>query len=205
MRPLLFLCCLFLWASVRAQVSRDLQKSDLLAVDLPLDLSKIDWNDSKSLVQISDWRRGRIQEVVNHYYAEECSDLEGLYTPADCYLGTLWLRGASRDFYYVLLRHPVGGYLSARVFLPKGEGSLRQNLFAMYEFEEEKLRKTKLFKSLELQDAQVQISDVDGDGREDLTLVRLFHNGTFNAKETLVVNFEESGVDTLHFRREGIH
>lgn len=204
MKSFLFLCCFFLVGSLSAQQSETHQSLHVLACELPLDLSKVNLKDTKNIVQISEGKIGAIEKVIHDFRMREWGDLPEQYSTDDCYVGTLWLKGGPETLYYIILQHPVTKDLKAKILFLEKNKVIEQNLFAMYSLDGPGFKKSELFEMLDIEAPQVQLSEVDGDGIEEYTFSRLYHNGTFNALETLIMNVQEPKADTLHFSRKWI-
>lgn len=175
----------------------------------PLRLDKISLDDKNNTVQLNDGIIAKIEEVVKEY-AKDFEFYDSSQTNKDTHLNTIRLQDSVQTIFLVLLKHYPTGEINSRVLFYDNqkkefaESVFDFNLWVLYNFENGKLTPTKLKTDFNITAPEIEIVDFNKDEINDYKLVRLWHNGTFNAIHTTILTVRNNKVETLHFDEKPI-
>jgi hypothetical protein len=184
---------------------------EISAIDgkLPLHLDELNLEDNNNLIYLNDGIVSKIEEVIKDY----AKDFEFYYstqTLKDTYINTIRLNDSLQTIFLVLLKHYPTGKLNTKVLFydnQKKEFSDTEfdfNLWVLYNFDNGKLKPTKLKTDFKITSPEIEVVDVNKDGINDFKFVRLWHNGTFNSIHTTILTVKNNKIDTLHFDEKPI-
>gem|GEM_PF-615627 len=192
-------------------VNDDCLNISVIDAKLPISLNDINFNDETNAKHISDGKSAAIENAIEKYYLAEMEGMEDLYSINDFYVNTIALKSGANDvLYWIIFRHLLGKVNSQLLFYDNSKKEYMDyvhdfNIHALYTLEEEVLKPTDLKKRYLPNHSEVEIVDFDKDGLTDIKLTRLFHNGTANAIEEMIIEVSESQCDTLSFKRNWIY
>jgi hypothetical protein len=175
----------------------------------PLRLDKISLDDKNTTVQLNDGIIAKIEEIVKEY-SKDFEFYDSSQTNKDTYLNTIRLQDSVQTIFLVLLKHYPTGEINSRVLFYDNqkkefaENVFDFNLWVLYNFENGKLTPTKLKTDFKITTPEIEIVDFNKDEINDYKLVRLWHNGTFNAIHTTILTVRNNKVETLHFDEKPI-
>lgn len=173
--------------------------------EFPLKISHINLDKQEVVTQIDDEVYSCIKQTVIEYYKKECIYDDSLTSIQDNYIKTIRLKNDTRQIFLILLKHfPTGNVVSKvlfydnqrKVFIGK---PIDYNLHALYYYNNGKLESSNLKTIFEVSFPEIEIVDFNSSGKEGYKFTRLWHNGTANAIETIVINIYDNAIDTLDF------
>jgi hypothetical protein len=174
----------------------------------PLRLDEIDLGEMNGVV-LNDAINARITRVVENYYKNECL-ADSLHSYKDTYVNTIRFYQRSHTVFLVLVKHYPSEWLSSKALFYDNakkeflDGEFDFKIYAMYDFSNDKITPSRLKTQLKLSSPEIELIDYDKDGIDDFKLVRLYHNGTFNAIHTAILSVANHKIDTLLYKEEGL-
>jgi hypothetical protein len=173
-------------------------------------ISKMDWLDSSRIHAPNINEEKKIKEVISDFYFNECQgdSLESDFKLRDTYLTTIYYYNRPFGVYMVLLKHPLMSGLQSRIFLRFGDSLLKDvvdfNLHGLYNVNKGHIESTNLHQEFSFIQPEVQITvPKPGAAATAVRLQRLYHNGTANAKEVLIIGTDyHLKLDTVYFQRD---
>lgn len=186
----------------------------VISSGLPVELKTVDLQNELHLKQISDGIRAGIENAIIDYYFNYCnsdSSTFDLYTYEQCYLGTIELKTSSNyTLYWVIFRHLLGSINSSVLFYDKEKKSFLPNnyylnIHALYHEEDGKLEEGYLKSHFMISLPEIDLISFDQDSFTDFKLTRLYHNGTANAIEEVIIELVDEKIDTLSFERKWLN
>ncbi len=183
-----------------------------IQADFPLELDKINLLNSQNHIEICKKKIDMIEEVIENYYFNECCGDSGetYFKLKDTYIGTVELKDSLYSIYYVILKHKPTGNLNCKVIFYNNlkrvniDEIIDHNIHAMYNLENERLKSSELKENFKIAGPDIELLDFNNDGINDFKFSRLYHNGTANALETLILDISKEKVDTLKFEQNWI-
>lgn len=183
---------------------------EVITTELPLKLDKVNFEDNDLIQQISDGKMSVIENEIKKYYFEECNGYdESPYSIKDIYLKTIQVNNSSNQIlFWVILKHISGKINSKILFFDQTKKEFSKhvhnfNIHALYYEKDRKLKATNLKELLKLDFPEIELVDFDRDEFTDFKLKRLYHNGTANAIEEIIIEINNNA-DTLSFKKEWI-
>jgi hypothetical protein len=178
----------------------------------PLILSELDLQKKEDFIQLNDRIDEKIEMTIHSYYFNECSgdSSETDFKVKDIFIGALRLQDKYWTIFVVLFKHfPVGQVNSKLLFYNNFskqfiEEPLDFNIHALYNFENGILKPSNLKNSFKIIVPEIERVNCEKDRESKFRFTRLYHNGTANAIETLVLKVTDNKIDTLNFNREWI-
>ena len=184
---------------------------EVIEAKFPIRLDLIDFEDKNQIQQISYGKMSGVEEEIKKYYDDEYREgEENLYSMKDIYLNTIQINNSSNlILYWMILKHPSGKVKSKILFFDNTKKEFLEyvhdfNIHALYNEMDRKLEPTNLKERFQIDFPEIDMIDFDGDKFADFKLTRLYHNGTANAIEEMIVEISEAKADTLKFKREWI-
>jgi hypothetical protein len=182
-----------------------------IKTNFPLYLSRLDYDNSNK-VDLSTIVKDKIQQTILDFYFIECrgDSSESYFKIKDVYFNSIELADKDLIYYLVILSHLPAESLDSKIicyntttnsFFPK---IIDFNIGSLYNIENGKLRQSNLKTLLKLDGPEIELVDFDNNGTNDLKLTRLYHNGTANATETLIIRLKNAVFDTLDFKQKWI-
>ena len=180
--------------------------------ELPLKLPDLDLPDTQKTVHLNDGIEAEIRKTIYSYYFIDCSgdSSETYFKVKDTYIGTIRLHDSLQTIFMVLFKHlPAGEVNSKLIFYNNSTKEfighpIDFNLHALYDFNNGKLAPSNLKDSFKITTPEIELVDFDKDGINEFRLTRLYHNGTANTIETIVLKICNNNVDTVEFKQKWI-
>ena len=207
---IILLTCLFSCSSRKtknAEIQEDNSILNLIsAIDLkfPLRLNEINLQDKNNAIQLNDGINSKIEETIKEYASKiEFYDSTQMYK--DIYINTIRLHDSLQTIFLVLFKHYPTGYVNSTVLFYDNvdkefaDKTFDFNLWALYDFEEGKLKPTGLKTHFNINTPEIELVDYNKDGINDYKFTRLWHNGTFNVIHTTILTIRNKQLETLHF------
>lgn len=170
----------------------------------PLRLHKINLENKDNTVSLNDGIVAKIEEVVKDF-AKDFEFYDSSETYKDSYINTIRLHDSSQTIYLVLLKHYPTGSLNSSVLFYDNESKefidkkIDLNLWTLYNYDKGKINPTDLKIKLKISSPEIEIVDFNNDKINDYKIIRLYHNGTFNAIQTTILTVRNNKIDTLLF------
>lgn len=208
----LFILSTWLWCcDPHPEATNEQAAAAIGAIDakFPLDLSMVDLNDEENFVHLNDGITTTIANTVKAYYEDDCLG-DSLHTYMDTYIGTLRLPDSLITTFVILLKHYPFEEVTSKVLFY--DNTKKQfigepvdfKIYGLFEFENGQLKPTSFKIDFNIRGPEIQLTDFDNDGINDLKFTRLFHNGTYNAIHEAILIIKNSRVDTLHFEERSL-
>ncbi len=185
---------------------------DISAIDVkyPLSLKDINLHDSSQPVVLNDGITSQIEQTIIDYYFNECAgdEHESNFKLKETYIATIRLPDRQETIFMVLLNHIPSGQVTSKVLFYNNvsktfEGkTLDFNINALYNFENGKLTPSNLKTVLNITAPEIELVDTNKDGQNEFKFTRLYHNGTSNVIEMMIINIAETHLDTIAFTRQ---
>ena len=182
-----------------------------VAHPLPLYLEGYKPYSTRPGIALNGEQVSAIKALILRFYIDDCGggDGERGLKAKDVYMGTMRLRGGPDPVFLVLLKLMPANEVQGRLLFYdhhtnqfiKDQVDLK--LFAMYDLQNGRLVASRLKGLFNIRGPEIAIAGFGKDGRPYYRVRRLFHNGTFNAIQTLVFQIKNQRVDTLSFERDG--
>ena len=178
----------------------------------PLNLSELNLQTEEDLIQLNDGIVAKIEMTIYSYYINECSgdSSETNFKLKDSFIGAFRLQEKSWTIFVVLFKHLPGGQVNSKLLFYNNfskyfiEEPLDFNIHALYDFESGKLKPSNLKNQFKISSPEIEIVNSEKEEESKFRLTRLYHNGTANAIETLVIKVADNKIDTLDFNRKWI-
>jgi hypothetical protein len=178
----------------------------------PLNLSELNLQTEEDLIQLNDGIVAKIEMTIYSYYINECSgdSSETNFKLKDSFIGALRLQEKSWTIFVVLFKHLPGGQVNSKLLFYNNfskyfiEEPLYFNIHALYDFKNGKLKPSNLKNQFKISSPEIEIVNSEKEEESEFRLTRLYHNGTANAIETLVIKVADDKIDTLDFNRKWI-
>jgi hypothetical protein len=198
--------------STVVQLSGSLDNTNLFVIaainsKFPLRLNEIKLDETSNIIHLNDGIISKIEETIKTY-AKEILFYDSTQTYRDLYINTIQLHDNLQTIYLVLLKHYPTGVVNSKVLFYNNQKkeflneNFDLNLHALYDFNNGQLKPTNLKTDFKITTPEIEIVDADQDGINDFKLVRLWHNGTFNALQTTILTVKDNQLDTLHFEEK---
>ncbi|MCL9805498.1 hypothetical protein NAT51_08190 [Flavobacterium amniphilum] len=190
---------------------KTIKHDDITAIDaeFPLRLDRVNLQDNKHTFHLNDGIVSKIDETIRKN-AEETGLHDNPETYRKTYINTIQLQGKSHTVFVVLLKsYPIGEEVGAKVLFYDNQKKefadkdFELKLFALYSYDNGKLKPTDLKTGLQITYPEIDITDFNKDGIQDFKFKRLYHNGTFNALHTTILAIKNKTIDTLYFCEKG--
>ena len=161
----------------------------------PLNLEKVDFN---ATYDVPPNVRNHIEQMLlsAHVSMDTSADI-------DTYLNTIEIEARQRRYYVVLTKQMPSADLNGTILCMDSASGIfyretaELKLFALYEINGKKLKPSYLKKLFNITSPEIELVDSSG----NLRLTRLWHNGTFNAIEHIVLRFSMDKTDTISMER----
>jgi hypothetical protein len=184
---------------------------NISAIDkkFPLKISEVNFDGKDDIIQLNDGTISKIEQTIKNYYATDCLK-DSLQTCRDTYINTIRLHDSLQTIYLVLLKHYPTEVVNSKVLFydnQQKEFTVKPfdfNLYALYEFDNGKLKPTNLKTDFKVTTPEIELVDFNKDGLNDYKFTRLFHNGTFNSIQTTILTIKNTKIDTLYFNERGL-
>jgi hypothetical protein len=175
-----------------------------------VNISQMDWNDSARVHPPREIEEKRIRQIINDFYFIDCQgdSTESAFKLKDTYITTIYYYNRPFGLYIVLLQHPLLNQLQSKILVRFGNDYLEQvvdfNLHALYNYKHGRIVPSNLRQKFGFNQPEVEITvPKPGAAATAFILRRLYHNGTANAKETIILNAtRELTLDTVYFKRD---
>ena len=192
--------------SKRSTISKSDTHFEIFAIDgkLPMHLEEINLQDKNNFIQLNDGIVYKIEAVIKDY-AKDIEFYDSTQSYKDTYINTIQLRDSLYTMYLVLFKHYPTGEVNSKVLFYDNqkkefaENEFDFNLWALYEFENEKLTPTNLKTIFKINSPEIELVDFNNDKIKDFKFVRLRHNGTSNSILTTILTLKNNKIDTLFF------
>ena len=196
---------------ITAKNNFEIPHVEVITAQLPVKLELIDFENRDLVQQISDGKQNGIEKEIKNYYLKDCYGSKESYdSMKDVYLQTIELSNTSNYIlYWIIFKHLSGKVNSKILFFDNGKKEFSEyvhdlNIHALYNEEKRKLIPTNLKKLFRIDFPEIEMVDFDNDDIADFRLRRLYHNGTTNAIEEMIIEVNSTDADTLKFEREWI-
>ncbi len=206
--------CISFFPQENRSINSSIPHVEVLNLDLPIKLDEINFQDENLVEQISYGKMAGIEKVIRNYYFEDChgDEKETDFSMDNIYFKTIKFQHQEKILFWVILIHyPTGKVNSKLLFFNQRkfdfvDHSIDFNLHAMYDFEKNNLTPSNLKTQFKIKIPEIELIDFDKNGEMDYKLTRLYHNGTSNAIEETILNFdlEKNKIDSLYFNRKWI-
>lgn len=184
---------------------------EVITAELPIKLASIDLENKKLVQQISDGKMSEIEKEIRNYYLNDCGgSKEHHYSVKDVYIKTIQINNNSNYIlYWVLFKHIAGKINSKILFFDNTQKEFSEyvhdlNIHGLYNEKDRKIIPSNLKELFKLDFSEIEIVDFDKDEFTDFRLRSLYHNGTANAIEEMIIEVNQTDADTLKFEREWI-
>jgi hypothetical protein len=170
----------------------------------PLRLEKINLEDNKNTVPLSENIAAKIEETVKQY-AKDFEFYDSSQTYKDSYINTIQLYDSLQTIFVILLKHYPTSEVNSKILFYDNlnkkfaDKEIEFKIYALYDYENGKLKTGYLKKLFKIEAAEIEQIDYNKDGVKDYKLMRLWHNGTFNAIHTTILTLKNNKIDTLYF------
>jgi hypothetical protein len=174
----------------------------IIEAKYPLKLSEINMQDKINDEGPDSEIKDRIAQTLIKYYEDNCAG-DSRHSYPGTYISTIKISDSLYTIYLVLLKHyPTQAINSKVLFYDNLKNEFINyeydfNLFALYEYENGKLKPTDLKTDFGINIPEIELVDFDKNGIDDYKFTRLFHNGTFNAIQTTILSISDNSIDTL--------
>lgn len=178
-------------------------------IEFPLRLKLLSLDDKNNRAQLSDAIVSKIEDVVKDY-AKGFEFYDNSHTYKDTYINTIRLQDSVHTVFLVLLKHYPTDEINSRVLFYDNQKKefadteFEFKLYALYDYENGKLKTSYLKNLFKIATPEIELTDYNQDGIGDFKLVRLWHNGTFNAIHTTILTIKNGKIDTLLFDEKPI-
>ena len=197
--------------SKRSTVSKNDTQFEIFAIAgmLPLHLEELNFQDKKKFIYLNDGIVSKIEAVIKDY-AKDIEFYDSTQSYKDTYINTIQLHDSLYTMYLVLLKHYPTGVLNSKVLFYDNqkkefaENEFDFNLWALYDFENEKLTPTNLKTIFKINSPEIEAVDFNKDKIKDFKFVRLWHNGTSNTILTTILTLKNNKIDTLFFDKKNV-
>ena len=175
----------------------------------PLRLDLIDLEDKNNTIHLNDDIAAKIEDVVKDY-AKDFEFYDSSQTYKDTYINTIRLHDSLETIFWVLLKHYPTNEVNSYILFYDNERKefidydFEFSLYALYNYENGNFKAGYLKKLFKIETSEIEKTDYNKDGIPDYKLVRLWHNGTFNAIHTTILTVMNNKIDTLHFDEKPI-
>lgn len=108
----------------------------------------------------------------------------------------------------ILLKHMPGDQLNSKIIFYNNisktfvDTVIDFNIHASYDISRGKLITSNLKKHFNITTPEIQLVDYDNDKINDYKFTRLYHNGTMNAIETIILKVNNDKIERLSFDRK---
>ena len=184
---------------------------EVITAELPIKLASIDFENKNLVQQVSDGKMNGIEEEIKNYYLNDCGgSKEHPYSRKDVYLKTIQINNKSNYIlYWIIFKHTTGMVNSRILFYDNTKKEFSEyvhdlNVHGLYNEEDRKIIPSNLKELFRIDFSEIEIVDFDKDEITDFRLRRLYHNGTANAIEEMIIEVNQTDADTLKFEREWI-
>jgi hypothetical protein len=189
---------------------KTLNLPDIYTIDakFPLTISNIDFKDKRNMLTLNDGITSKIEETIKEYYFTDClgDSSETFFTIKDIYFNTIRLYDSLQTVFLVIFNPPAQKLNCIVLFYNNTtkqfiEDKFCFNIHALYNVDKRGIKPSNLKELFKVNAPDIELVDYDKNGKNDLAFTRIYHNGTENAIETIVLEVENNKVDTLDFRR----
>ena len=177
---LLILCISILGCNSKSENKKNIVKAKLKKIDsfnptiidskLPLFIEKIDFENDKNLIQVNDGIETKISNVISEYLSKEFGNEEIKTSKNDTYLKTIRMNYNSYSFFLVILKsYPTKELLSKLLIYNNVNKEFIGNpidfkIYALYDFENGKLKPTNLKKIFKIENPEIEILNIEKNG-----------------------------------------
>jgi len=187
-----------------------LLNNSVVDTKLPLKLEDVNLQNRENIIEPSVVIKARLAETIEDYYKNECLVDSGKtnLTAKDVYIKTLSLRDSLQTIFLILLKHIPDDEVNSKVLFYDNKTqkfigkTLDFNIHALYDFDKGKLKPTNLKAKFEIKSPEIEIINKGGVNKFEFT--RLYHNGTANAVETVILKVSNDKIDTVDFKQKWI-
>lgn len=180
--------------------------------EFPLRIGTIDFNDSTKIIQLNDKINSKLEQTINDYYFNACSgdSAETYFSIKDIYINTIRLRDSIFTVFVVLLKHMPDGLINSKILFYNNDCKqfidkvIDFNIHALYYFKDGKLIPTNLKEQFKITTPEIELINDKQQGMNNFKFTRLYHNGTANAIETVILQVTDNKVDSLDFKQKWI-
>jgi hypothetical protein len=167
--------------------------------------------DGKNAVRMNDGVQSEIEKILIDDFAEDFGNdslAKATITYKDLYIKTVRLHDTQKTIFLVVMKGWPGNtvYSKALFYDNTTKEFAKDKLFfrlhALYDYTDGKLAPTNLKKTFLPDAPEIERTDFNKDGITDYKFTRLFHNGTANAIETIILNVKNNTLDTLYFNQK---
>jgi hypothetical protein len=192
---------------------KTLNLPDIYAIDakFPLTISNLDFKDKRNMLTFNDGITSKIEETIKEYYFTDClgDSSETFFSIKDIYFNTIRLYDSLQTVFLVILSPPAQNLNSIVLFYNNTSKEFIEDKFcfkinSLYNVDKGGIIPSNLKKLFNMNAPDIELIDYDKNGKDDFKFTRLYHNGTENAIETIVLKLDENKVDTLDFKRDWI-
>lgn len=192
---------------------KTLNLPDIYAIDakFPLTISNLDFKDKRNMLTFNDGITSKIEETIKEYYFTDClgDSSETFFSIKDIYFNTIRLYDSLQMVFLVIFNPPAQKLNSIVLFYNNTtkefiEDKFCYNIHALYNIDKVGIKPSNLKELFKMNVPDIELVDYDKNGKNDLMFTRIYHNGTENAIETIVLKVDNNKVDTLDFRRDWI-
>lgn len=183
---------------------------EVIEANLPLRLDLIDFKNN--VLPVSDEISSRIGAVIKEYFFDICEgDKDCPFSIKDIYLNTIQINTNSNQILYLVIFRFITGKINSYIlFFDNTKKEFSEyvhdfNIHALYQKKDNHLKPSNLKELFKINIPEIEMVDFDGDKVEDFKLTRLYHNGTANAIEEMIIEVKDETVDTLKFERRWIY
>lgn len=187
----------------------EIPQVEVITAELPIKLSLIDLENRNLVQQISDGKMSGIEKEIRNYYLNDCGgSKEHPYSIKDVYLKTIQINNKSNYIlYWIIFKHIAGKVNSRILFYDNAKKEFSEyihdlNIHGLYNEEDRKIIPSNLKELFKIDFSEIEIADFDKDEFTDFRLRRLYHNGTANGIEEMIIEVNQTDADTLKFEIE---
>jgi hypothetical protein len=146
---------------------------------------------------------------VLDYYLIDCEgdSCETYFSIKETYFNTLRIPYDQYDFYLIILKHVPGNLINSKLLCFDNCSKkfinpiIDFNIHGLYNISGSELKPSNLKVLFKIKGPELEIRNIKNDGKIELQLTRLNHNGTFNALETMKIKIKNNTFDTLNVRK----
>lgn len=190
---------------LRSFSARNIQ---VIEASFPIYLSKINFKNP-ALHNIPDNINKRIYQIVLDYYLIDCMGDHGetFFSIKDTYFNTLKIPYHKYDFYLIILKHAPGNLINSKLLCFDNCSKkfinplIDFNIHGLYIISGSELKPSNLKVLFKIKGPELEIMDNKNDGKIELKLTRLNHNGTFNSLEIMKIQIKNNTFDILNVKK----
>ena len=208
---LVFFLFVFLSSQKNYQISRvsdedQISYFEVFVGKLPIILEDFGVVEAGKGLHISDGRMSRVLQEIDSYYDIECPQCDGYWSLDEIYLRTIQISNSSNiTLYWIVFYHGPSGKLNSSIlFFDETKKEFRDytydfKIHAMYTSQGKEIVSTSLWNQFIDEKSEIKLVDFDHDENPDFMFNRLWHNGTSNGLEEIIIEAKLSSLDTLSY------